>query len=374
VRSGDRSPLVSVSTPGLQKQAFFPPPFPIMTRKPDRERDTERRRDQRRLHPERLAVVARCTCFCHITGCPPRSTSAPPRGEPALPVSKSCAPPAGQGPPVAGGAWVPPPNATPNQGGGNWPAGRDGRHCRRAAAGAGDQGLIPTKVADIWEGERDGRRCRRVTRRCRRLPAWTIKPAAVGSNRPRSVFSSRRPLGAAVPTRPRVWQPGTGLAGQGRISPPRRVGAAGLSRSRRSKTRWPRRQWLPSQSPAFTEAKLGAAGRAASPSARRLLATERGLVAAGWPSKSSSRRPRCTPRQLGVSGWSSKSSIRRPRGAPRQLGAAGRSRKSSIRRLRGTPRQLRAAGTSRKSSSRRPRGTLKQLGAAEWRTLPDRRL
>jgi len=39
-------------------------------------------------------------------------------------------------------------------------------------------------VADIWEGEHEGRRCRRVTIGCRRLPARTIKLAAVGSNRP----------------------------------------------------------------------------------------------------------------------------------------------------------------------------------------------
>jgi len=41
-----------------------------MTRKPDPERDTERRRDQRRLHQERLTVLARCTCSCHLGGVP----------------------------------------------------------------------------------------------------------------------------------------------------------------------------------------------------------------------------------------------------------------------------------------------------------------
>jgi len=39
-------------------------------------------------------------------------------------------------------------------------------------------------VADRWAGERDGRRCRRVMSECRRLPGRTVKPAAVGSNRP----------------------------------------------------------------------------------------------------------------------------------------------------------------------------------------------
>ena len=119
-------PLCPSPPPAFKSRPFSPPPFPIMTRNPDRERDTERRRDQRRLHQERLAVLARCTCSCHIAGCPPCSTLAPPRGGPALPVSSSCAPPAGQGRPVAGGAWVPPPNATTNQGGGNWAGGGDG--------------------------------------------------------------------------------------------------------------------------------------------------------------------------------------------------------------------------------------------------------
>jgi len=111
------------SIPAFKSRPPSLPPFSSMTRKPDRERNTERRRDQRRRHQERLAVLARCTCSCHLASCPPCSTSAPPRGGPALPVSGSFAPPAGQGPPVAGGAWVPPPNPTPNQGGGNWVGG-----------------------------------------------------------------------------------------------------------------------------------------------------------------------------------------------------------------------------------------------------------
>jgi len=94
-----------------------------MTRQPDRERDMECRRDQHCRHQELLAVLARCTSSCHLTGCPPCSTSAQSRAGPALPVFSSCAPLGGQGRPVAGGAWVPPHNATPNEGGGNWAAG-----------------------------------------------------------------------------------------------------------------------------------------------------------------------------------------------------------------------------------------------------------
>jgi len=114
------TPLSPSPPPALKSRPSSTPPFPIMTRKPDRKRDTERRRHQRSPHQERLAVLARCTCSCHLAGCPPCSTSAPPRGGPALAVSGSCAPPTGQGPPVTGGACVPPPNPTPNQGGGNW--------------------------------------------------------------------------------------------------------------------------------------------------------------------------------------------------------------------------------------------------------------
>jgi len=80
-------PLSPSPPPAFKSRPSSPPPFPIKTRKPDREPDTERRRDQRRRHKERLAVLARSTCSCHIAGCPPCSTSAPPRGGPALPVS-----------------------------------------------------------------------------------------------------------------------------------------------------------------------------------------------------------------------------------------------------------------------------------------------
>jgi len=96
-------PLSPSPPPVFNSRPSSPPPSLIMTRKPDRERDTQRRRDQRRRHQERLAVLARCTCSCHLARCPPCSASAPPRGGPALPVSSSCAQPAGQGPPVAGG-------------------------------------------------------------------------------------------------------------------------------------------------------------------------------------------------------------------------------------------------------------------------------
>jgi len=116
-------PLSPYPHPAFKSRPPSPPPFPSMARKPDRERDTERRRARRRRHQERLAVLARFTCSCHLAGFPPCSTSAPPRGGPALPVSDNCAPPAGQGPPVAGGAWMPPPNPTPNKGGGNWVGG-----------------------------------------------------------------------------------------------------------------------------------------------------------------------------------------------------------------------------------------------------------
>jgi len=109
-------PLSPSPPPAFKTLPFPPPPFPVMTRRPDRERDTERRHDQRRRHQERLAVLARCTCSCHLAGCPPCSTSAPPRGGPAPPVSCISAPPAGEGPPVAGCAWVPPPNLALNQG------------------------------------------------------------------------------------------------------------------------------------------------------------------------------------------------------------------------------------------------------------------
>jgi len=116
-------PLSPSPPPAFKSRPPSPPLFPSMTRKTDRERDTERRRDQRRRHQERLAVLARSTGSFPLAGCPPCSTSAPPRGGPALPMSVICAPPASQGPPVAGGACVPPPNRTPNQGGGNWVGG-----------------------------------------------------------------------------------------------------------------------------------------------------------------------------------------------------------------------------------------------------------
>ena len=255
--SGHHSLLVPVSTPGLQKPASFPPLFPSMTRKPDRERDTESRRDQRRRHQERLAVLARCTRSSHLAGCPPCSTAAPPRGGPALPVSGSCAPPAGQGPPVAGGAWVPPPNPTPNQGGGNWvgEAGRSSQPMRgnwgprtstdpnqgggHLGGGAGRASLPPrdewvppapwqdNPAGGRWEqppdgnGGHGGRGWSTGGRRVLFSPLWL---GVAGW----SVVSSRRPVGPAVPTGPRVRRPGTGLAGQGRISAPQRVGAAGL--------------------------------------------------------------------------------------------------------------------------------------------------
>jgi len=129
------SPLPS--GPRLHLRSFesgllLSPPLGSMTGKPDRERGTDRRRDQRRRHQERPTVLAPCTCSCHLAGCPPCSTSAPPRGGPVLPVSGSCAPPSGQGLPVAGGAWAPPPSLTQNQGGG-------------ICAGGAGQSSLPTR-------------------------------------------------------------------------------------------------------------------------------------------------------------------------------------------------------------------------------------
>jgi len=178
------------------------------------------------------------------------------------------------------------------------PGGRDGRHCRRAAAGGRNQALIPTKMADVWAGERDGRRGRRVKSGCRRLPSRTIKLAAVGSNRPTATadttvgggiraavdfllaaVAGRRWLAcrlkpAAAGTRRSNWT--TSLAagdwtrGTGTDLP-----ASTCERSRAVK-------FKELSSPAATapgaslpiaslhQAELGAAGRAASPLSRRL--------------------------------------------------------------------------------------------------------
>jgi len=152
------APLSLSPPPAFKSRPSSPPPFPIMTRKPDPMRDTERRRDQRCRHQKRLAVLARCTCSCHLAGCPPCSTSAPPRGGPALPVSSNCAPPAGQGPPVAGGAWVPPPNPTPSQGGGNC-AGGAGRLSLPTCGSSGPRPSTDSNQGGEQFGGGTGRPC-----------------------------------------------------------------------------------------------------------------------------------------------------------------------------------------------------------------------